>query len=660
MTKSNRKYKLYAALGFVVLFALLMLFLFSGENAVLLKHLFDTDQTREELQEKLAGFGIRGYVTIAILSMLQVVISFLPAEPVQVIGGIAFGFPIGLACCTVGVFFGNTVIYVLYKIFGDKLRAFFDKNLHVDLEKAGASGKITLLVFILYFLPAIPYGMICFFAATMRMKYPRYICITLLGAIPSICIGVGLGHMAIASSWILSVTVFAVLLLLLGIMMWKKEALFAKVNAFFDKEPYSSKTTVRVYGHGILDFLYVWSRIIFFFKGVKVKYTNHVKDIETPCIVLCNHGSFIDFAYAGTLLRKKSPNFIVARLYFYKKWLGNLLRRVGCFPKSMFALDLESTKNCLRVLKNGGVLAMMPEARLSTVGRFEDIQEETYGFLKAAGVPIYTVSIRGDYFAKPKWGGKLRRGALVEAELNPLFTAEEVKALSKEEIKDRTEAALCYDDFRWLETHPEIQYRSRKLAEGLENILSKCPACHQKYTLKAKKRTIVCENCGHTATLNARYAFADGKPFENFAAWYDWQCEEQRQEIAQSPDFALTSRVVLKHASTDGKTMLRVAGEGLCSLSREGLTYVGTRDGEQIQKHFPLKSIYRLLFGAGEDFEIYEGKEIYYFIPEEPKSAVDWYIVSRLLKDDPSLHHQPGKEQNAYERSDTPKAAIQD
>ena len=61
--------------------------------------------------------------------------------------------------------------------------------------------------------------------------------------------------------------------------------------------------------------------------------------------------------------------------------------------------------------------------------------------------------------------------------------------------------------------------------------------------------------------------------------------------------------------------------------------YKGTQDGKGIEKFFPLDSIYRILFGAGEDFEIYEGKELYYFVPEEKRSCVAWYIVSELLKE---------------------------
>ena len=77
---------------------------------------------------------------------------------------------------------------------------------------------------------------------------------------------------------------------------------------------------------------------------------------------------------------------------------------------------------------------------------------------------------------------------------------------------------------------------------------------------------------------------------------------------------------------------MQKAGFGICKLDRKGLTYKGTLDGEQIEKFFPIESIYRLLFGAGEDFEIYENKKLWYFVPENKKSCVLWYNASEILK----------------------------
>ncbi|MBQ7333509.1 MAG: VTT domain-containing protein, partial [Clostridia bacterium] len=285
--KKSTKIKVFSIIGFVIFFFLLMLFLLSPENIEIIKSVFSDEVSSDEVHDVLLGLGMRGYATVSILAMLQVVLTFLPAEPVQVIAGLAFGFPVGLLLCTIGVVVGNTIIYILYHVFGDKLNQYFDRKLHFDFEKLGKSGRITLTIFILYFLPAIPYGMICFFAATMRMKYPRFIIVTTLGAIPSVGIGVGLGHLAVSTSWILSVSIFVVLVAVLAVLMKKKDVLFEKLDKIMtkEKEPYSSKTTVRAYSRIKLDIAYVISRVIFFFKGIRVKYTSRVGKvgkIEAP------------------------------------------------------------------------------------------------------------------------------------------------------------------------------------------------------------------------------------------------------------------------------------------------------------------------------------------------------------------------------------------
>ena len=152
----------------------------------------------------------------------------------------------GALVCLIGVIVGNTIIYILHKIYGQKLTKYFKTNAEFDFDAAAQSGKIALIVFILYFLPAIPYGLICFFTASIGIKYPKYIVLTTLGAIPSILIGVGLGHVAMASSWIISIIVFIVLLALLMILFKNKSKVFKKVNEFVKKRSNKLKKTNRL------------------------------------------------------------------------------------------------------------------------------------------------------------------------------------------------------------------------------------------------------------------------------------------------------------------------------------------------------------------------------------------------------------------------------
>lgn len=396
------------------------------------------------------------------------------------------------------------------------------------------------------------------------------------------------------------------------------------------KRKKASKNKVQDVNGFVMAVVYHAVRLYFRLCGVRIKAVNKVGKPKKPSIVLCNHGSFVDFIYAAAFLRKYKPNFIVARLYFYNKYLGWLLRKVGTFPKSMFSMDVENVKNCLTVLQEKNHLAMMPEARLSTSGRFEDIQESTYSFIKKSGVSVYTVKFCGDYFAYPKWGKGIRRGAVVEAELDLLYTEDEVKNLSLEEIKEGIIKRLDYNEFEWIKQHPEIHYHSSRLAEGLENILTTCPVCNKKYSITTKGHKVFCEHCGYLTSLNDRYSFDDDFKFPNLACWYDWQKEELQKEILNNAAYELSSQVELRLPS-NGKGFTRHGGYGKCTLSRDGLTYIGTKDGENVELHFSLKRIYRLLFGAGENFEIYDGTEILYFVPTEKRSAVAWYMASAIL-----------------------------
>ena len=270
---------------------------------------------------------------------------------------------------------------------------------------------------------------------------------------------------------------------------------------------------------------------------------------------------------------------------------------------------------------------------MSTTGRFEDIQNSTFSFLKKSGVPVYTIKFHGDYLADPKWSKGFRRGSVVEAELDLLFTAQDLAQLTVDEIQKGVEARLNYDEFAWLRENPHQRYRTSRMAEGLENVLAVCPVCGQKHTLTTKKDKIFCQTCGYLTSMDDRYHFTGDFRFENLAQWYDWQKALLEKEIRENEDFVLRAQVELRLPSK-GVGLTRSAGQGVCTLSRDGLLYSGTKDGQTVSLHFSLERVYRLLFGAGKNFEIYDGAQILFFVPEDKRSCVDWYMVSMILYDE--------------------------
>ena len=632
--KKVSKTKIIVAIVGVLLLAGILAFLLSGDNLSLFKEFFRKGITQEEIREIAQKFGWRGIVSIGLLSMLQVILMFLPAEPVQVVAGVSYGLGYGLLICLAGVIVGNTIIYVAYKIFGTRMSEYYSRKIDVDWSSAKTVWGLSLVVLLLYILPAIPYGMICFFAASTNLKYPRYIILTVLGSAPSILIGVALGHLAITASIVWAAVVFAVLVVIIIIIFIKKDKLTAKINQFIKNRntPYTSDTEVRK-PNKLLYSLFVFVCNVYLFFKFKVKYKNTVKKIEKSSIVLVNHGAFIDFMYSMKLLRKYYPHVITSRMYFYHKFMGSMMKKGGIIPKSMFAADFESAKNCMRVIKNGEMLLMMPEARLSTVGRYEGIQDVTAKFVHKSGVSVYVLKIHGDYFAMPKWGDGARRRARVECTLSQLYSAEQLAQTDYDTFKKSLDEAMYYDEYEWLKERPELKYKKKTLAKGLEGVLYKCPECGSECTGETSGRKIRCTACGAEAELDMRYSFVGNKPFDDIRGWYDWQYAEIEKAVAADENYALESKVKLKHSSKDGKKCLRDAGEGVCRLDRSGLTYKGTDDGEEVEVHFNGNQVYRLLFGVNEDFEIYLGKEIYYFVPEDTRECVKWYLCSTALKD---------------------------
>ena len=96
MASTKKKITAISLLILIALLAGLAFLLLSGGNINLIKSIFTEDMTREEIRDTLSDLGYRGYITISLLSMLQVIVTVLPAEPVQVLAGVTFGFQIGL------------------------------------------------------------------------------------------------------------------------------------------------------------------------------------------------------------------------------------------------------------------------------------------------------------------------------------------------------------------------------------------------------------------------------------------------------------------------------------------------------------------------------------------------------------------------------------
>ena len=70
------------------------------------------------------------------------------------------------------------------------------------------------------------------------------------------------------------------------------------------------KNKVKDVNGFVMSVVYYALRLYFWLCGLRIKTVSKVSHIDKPSIVLCNHGSFIDFIFAAAFLHKNKPNFI--------------------------------------------------------------------------------------------------------------------------------------------------------------------------------------------------------------------------------------------------------------------------------------------------------------------------------------------------------------
>ena len=89
----------------------------------------DVDGATKLLQEK----GLQGFLSVALIEALQMVVIFIPAEFIQISSGLSYPFPLALILCDLGVGLGATIIFALVRLFHVKSTAYEGTKKNIDI-----------------------------------------------------------------------------------------------------------------------------------------------------------------------------------------------------------------------------------------------------------------------------------------------------------------------------------------------------------------------------------------------------------------------------------------------------------------------------------------------------------------------------------------------
>ena len=174
--------------------------------------------------------GALGFLSVMLVEALQMVVIFIPAEFIQISSGLSYPFYIALILCDLGVCLGATIIYVLVNSFRFSNEA-YEKNEKV-IEKLAAGVKkdrgTQLLLYLLFIMPFIPFGAICYYGSYRKMKFRRYLFTVATGVVPSI---VTSNIMGAAARWFIGNQIPLPLLILFAMHLTEYLTIGRKVAA---------------------------------------------------------------------------------------------------------------------------------------------------------------------------------------------------------------------------------------------------------------------------------------------------------------------------------------------------------------------------------------------------------------------------------------------
>ena len=158
----------------------------------------------------IEGYGWRSRLVALGIQILQVVVSLIPGEVVEVGIGYTFGAVEGTLLCLCGVGLASAVIFLLVKRLGIRMVELFIPREKIDnLRFINSEQRLKRLVFLLYFIPGTPKDILTYFVGLTRLKLHEFLIITLLARIPSVVSSTVGGNLIQQERYGVAVAVFA-------------------------------------------------------------------------------------------------------------------------------------------------------------------------------------------------------------------------------------------------------------------------------------------------------------------------------------------------------------------------------------------------------------------------------------------------------------------
>ncbi len=199
-------------------------------------HLISEQETQKKFKVWITSIGVRGWLLVLFLQIAQIVIAFIPGEPIEILAGILYGGFGGLFLCMFGCVTASFSVFMFSKRIGTPLAArLFKKNQLDKFAFLKDAKKLETIVFILFLIPGTPKDMLTYIVGTSPMRTTHFLVLSSFARIPSVISSTFIGSTLRQGEWEITIVIFAftAVLGITGITYQEKFIKFCKNRSFF-------------------------------------------------------------------------------------------------------------------------------------------------------------------------------------------------------------------------------------------------------------------------------------------------------------------------------------------------------------------------------------------------------------------------------------------
>lgn len=201
----------------VVVLGVVLVLLLVGLTIILFPYVqrLQDPQTQAVVEAWVQRAGIWGGLAVLGVQVLQVVIAFIPGEPIELIAGALYGTWGGLALCLCGTMLASAVIFLVSKKLGKSiLDTLFGAEKVKDWKWLYDSQRMELVTFLLFLIPGTPKDMLTYVVGVTDMTVGKFLLLSSFARIPSVITSTMMGDSLRDGNWQTTIVVFLVTALL--------------------------------------------------------------------------------------------------------------------------------------------------------------------------------------------------------------------------------------------------------------------------------------------------------------------------------------------------------------------------------------------------------------------------------------------------------------